>query len=140
LRLQAAALSLPHHLQPGPAMRFVLRLLITAAALYLAVRLVAGIRYEGDWLGLVAVALVFGLVNAIVRPVLYFLSCPFIFLTLGLFIFVVNALMLLLTAAIAESLGLAFTIDDFLSAALGAIIVSITSAVLSVFVPDREKD
>lgn len=121
-------------------MRFVLRLLITAAALYLAVRLVAGIRYEGDWLGLVAVALVFGLVNAIVRPVLYFLSCPFIFLTLGLFIFVVNALMLLLTAAIAESLGLAFTIDDFLSAALGAIIVSITSAVLSIFVPDREKD
>lgn len=121
-------------------MRFVLRLLITAASLYLAVQLIEGIRYEGDWLGLVAVALVFGLVNAIVRPILYFLTCPFIFLTLGLFVLVLNALMLLLTAAIAESLGLAFTIDGFLAAALGAIIVGITSAVLSIFVPDERKD
>lgn len=121
-------------------MRFILRLLITAASLYLAVQLIEGIRYEGDWLGLVAVALVFGLVNAIVRPILYFLTCPFIFLTLGLFVLVLNALMLLLTAAIAESLGLAFTIDGFLAAALGAIIVGITSAVLSIFVPDKRKE
>jgi putative membrane protein len=121
-------------------MRFVLRLLITAASLYLAVRLIEGIRYEGDWLGLVAVALVFGLVNAIVRPILYFLSCPFIFLTLGLFVFVVNALMLMLTATIAESLGLAFSIDDFVSAAVGAVIISIVSAVLSVLVPDGKRD
>lgn len=121
-------------------MRFVLRLLITAASLYLAVRLVEGIRYQGDWLGLVAVALVFGLVNAIVRPVLYFLTCPFVFLTLGLFVFVLNALMLLLTAAIAESLGLAFTIDGFLAAILGAIIVAAASAILNLFVPDRREE
>jgi putative membrane protein len=121
-------------------MRFILRLLVTAASLYLAVRLVEGIRYEGDWLGLVAVALVFGLVNAIVRPILFFLSCPFIVLTFGLFIFIVNALLLMLTAAIAESLGLAFSIDNFVAAAVGAIIVSIASAILNVFVPDPPKD
>jgi putative membrane protein len=120
-------------------MRFLIRLLVTAAALWVAVRLVAGIEYQGSWLGLLGVSLVFGLVNALVRPLLYFLTCPFIFATLGLFVFVINALMLLLTAAIAESLGLAFHVDGFLSAVLGAVIIGITSAVLSVFVPDEER-
>jgi putative membrane protein len=120
-------------------MRFLLRLLVTAAALWVAVRLVDGITYEGSWLGLLAVSLVFGLVNAIVRPILYFLTCPLIAATLGLFIFVLNALLLLLTASISESLGLAFHVDGFLAAIVGAVIIGLTSALLSIFVPDEEK-
>lgn len=120
-------------------MRFLLRLLVTAASLWVAVRLVEGITWEGTWLGLVGVALVFGIVNATIRPILYFLTCPFIFATLGLLVFVLNALMLLLTAHFSEALGLAFRVDGFVSALIGALIIGITSAVLSIFVPDEKK-
>jgi len=124
-------------------MRFLIRLLVTAAALWVAVRLLDGITYEGSWTGLLVVALVFGLVNAIIRPILLFLTCPFVFLTLGLFVFVINALMLLLSASIANHFGVAFHVDGLLSALLGSIIISVVSALLSVFVPDeheRRKD
>lgn len=120
-------------------MRFLLRLLVTAAALWVAVRLVEGITFTGSWAGLLGVALVFGIVNATIRPVLYFLTCPFIAATLGLLVFVLNAVMLLLTAYFSNALGLGFHVDGFLAAFLGAIIVGITSAVLSIFVPDREE-
>jgi putative membrane protein len=121
-------------------MRFLVRLLVTAAALWVAVRFVDGITYVGSWSGLLAVALVFGIVNAIIRPILYFLTCPFIFLTLGLFIFIINALMLLLSASIANSFGIAFHVDGLLSALVGSVIISVVSAVLSIFVPDKKRD
>lgn len=120
-------------------MRFLLRLLVTAASLWVAVRLVDGIDYQGTWLGLVGVALVFGIVNATIRPILYFLTCPFIFATLGLLVFVLNALMLLLTAYFSKALGLGFSVDGFIAALIGALIIGITSAVLSIFVPDEKK-
>ena len=120
-------------------MRFLLRLLVTAASLWVAVRLVDGITFTGSWAGLLGVALVFGIVNATIRPLLYFLTCPFIAATLGLLVFVLNALMLLLTAYFSNALGLGFEVDGFIAAFLGAIIVGITSAVLSIFVPDREE-
>ena len=120
-------------------MRFLLRLLVTAASLWVAVRLVDGITFTGSWAGLLGVALVFGIVNATIRPLLYFLTCPFIAATLGLLVFVLNALMLLLTAYFSNALGLGFEVDGFIAALLGAIIVGITSAVLSIFVPDREE-
>jgi len=119
-------------------MRFLIRLLVTAAALWVAVRLLDGITYEGSWVGMLGVALVFGLVNAIIRPVLYFLTCPFIIATLGLLIFVINALMLLLSARIANGLGIAFHVDGIGTALVGAVIVSVVSAVLSVFVSDEK--
>lgn len=121
-------------------MRFLIRLLVTAAALWCAVQLLDGITYEGSWPGLLGVALVFGLVNAIVRPILYFLTCPFIFLTLGLFIFIINALMLLLSASIANHFGIAFHVDGLLSALAGSVIISVVSAVLSIVVPDKKRD
>lgn len=120
--------------------RFLIRLLVTAAALWAAVELVPGIAYQGDWVGLLGVALVFGVVNAVVRPVLAMLTCPLVLLTLGLFIFVLNAAMLALTAAIATSLGLQFTVAGFGAALVGALVVTVVSAILNIFVADIDED
>ena len=118
-------------------MRFVVRWLINAAALWVAVQLVSGISYtSADWGPFLAVALIFGLVNAFIRPVVKLLSLPLILLTLGLFAFVVNGLMLLLTSAIAGGLGLHFHVEGCWSAILGAVVVSIVSALLSMFLAD----
>ncbi len=119
-------------------MRFLLRLVITAISLWAAVALVNGITFTGGWLSLLIVALIFGLVNAVVRPVLKLLTCPLVLLTLGLFIFVINALMLWLTSAFSVSLGLGFHVAGFAAAFWGALVVSIVSVLLSVFVPDED--
>ena len=115
-------------------MRFLLRLVTTATALWVAVRFVPGITWAGGPLGLLGVAVVFGLVNALVRPLLALLTCPLMILTLGLFVLILNALMLWLTAALSEQLGLGFGVAGFIPAFLGALVVSITSAVLNIFV------
>jgi putative membrane protein len=121
-------------------MQFLLRLLATAAALWVAVALVPGIVYQGGLLGLLGVALVFGLVNAFVRPVLRVLTCPLVVLTLGLFVFVLNAFLLWLTAQVAQALGIQFAVIGFWSALVGAVLIAIVSTVLNLFVgsrPDR---
>jgi putative membrane protein len=118
-------------------MRFLLRLVATAAALWVAVYLVPGIVYTGGPLGLLGVALVFGLVNAFIRPILQLLTCPLMVLTLGLFVFILNAFLLWLTAQLAQALGLAFVVTGFWSALIGAIIIAIVSTVLSLFVGAR---
>ncbi len=117
-------------------MRLLLRILINAAALWVAAYFVHGIHAGGPG-SFLAVAVVFGLVNALVRPVLKLLSCPIIFLTLGLFTLVLNALMLMLTAWVGKQLGIEFAVDTFWAAFLGALIVSIVSTVLSWLVPDK---
>ena len=78
----------------------VLRLLINAAALWVAVRIVPGVSHSGGWLGLLGVALIFGFVNTVVGMTAKVLTFPLIFVTLGLFIFVINGLMLWLTSAV----------------------------------------
>ena len=118
-------------------MRFLIRLVITAIALWAAVALVSGITFTGSWVSLLLVALIFGVVNAIVRPLLKLLTCPLVLITLGLFIFVINALMLWLTSALSVSLGLGFHVASFASAFWGALVVSIVSVLLSIFVPDE---
>jgi len=115
-------------------MEFIVRLLLNAAALWVAMRLVSGITYQGGWLGFLGVALVFGLVNAVVKPVLTFLSFPAILLTLGLFYFVVNAFALAITAYLSGGLGLGFRVNGFGAAFLGALVVSLVNLVLSWFV------
>ena len=118
-------------------MRFLLRLLINAAALWVAVKLIPGITYTGNgWLPFLGVALVFGFVNAFIRPLVKLLSLPVIFLTLGLFALVVNGAMLWLTGKFSDALGLGFHVDGCWTAILGAIIVSIVSALLSVFLAE----
>lgn len=118
-------------------MRFLIRLAVTAAALWTAVELVPGIEYSGHWAGLLGVALVFGIVNAVVRPILYALTCPLILLTLGLFVFILNGLMLLVTAGISDALGLGFSVDGIVPAVIGSLVIGIVSALLSIFVADE---
>jgi putative membrane protein len=120
-------------------MRFLLRLLITAVSLWAAVHFVPGITYAGPMYGLLVVAVIFGLVNAVIRPILAALTCPLVFLTLGLFIFVLNAIMLLLTSWLARMAGFDFHVSGIIAAIIGALIVGLTSAILNIFVPDDEK-
>jgi len=112
-------------------MRLMLKLLINAAALWVAGRLVSGITLEGELLTILVVALIFGLVNTFIKPILKVLSFPMIILTIGLFTLVINAAMLGLTAAVTDALS----IEDVWSAILGAIVVSVVSTVLNWFVP-----
>jgi putative membrane protein len=114
-------------------MVFLLRLLINAAALWVAIQLVDGIEHRGTWWSLLVVALVFGILNASIRPLLKLLSLPVIVLTLGLFIFVINALMLLLTGWVSGLFNLGFHVDGFWDAFFGGLIVSIISLLLSIF-------
>lgn len=122
-------------------MRFITRLLINAAALWAAIRLVSGISFEGEWPLLFAVALVFGVLNAVIRPVLFVLTLPFFIVTLGLFTFVLNAFMLWLTSAASDLFGLRFHVDGFGAAFLGALIVTLVSFALSMLIGrDRRRE
>jgi putative membrane protein len=112
----------------------VIRLVINAAALFVAVQLIPGMHFTGGIGKLLGVALVFGLVNAVVRPLLTLLSCPLIVVTLGLFLLVINALMLALTSWLSTRLDLGFQVDGFLPALLGGIVIGIVSTVLTLFV------
>jgi len=114
-------------------MVFLLRLLINAAALWVAIQLVDGIEHRGTWWSLLVVALVFGILNASIRPLLKLLSLPVIILTLGLFIFVINALMLLLTGWVSDLFNLGFYVEGFWDAFFGGLIISIVSLLLSMF-------
>jgi putative membrane protein len=115
--------------------RFLIWVVVNALALAAAAGLLPGITLTGATEGdrivtLVLVALVFGVVNAVVRPVVKLLSLPFIILTLGLLIFVINAFMLLLTSWLSRQLGLGFHVDGFVTAVLGAVIVAVATWVL----------
>jgi putative membrane protein len=122
--------------------KLLLRWLINALALFAAAAVVEGIGVEDSqwagWLVFTVVAVVFGLVNALIRPLLKMLTCPLVVLTLGLFTLVTNALMLWLTGWISEFLRLGFYVDGFWSAFLGGLVVSIVSVVLNVVVRDEE--
>ncbi len=116
-------------------MHLVLRLLVTAASLWLAVSLVPGLSFHGSPLAFLGVAVVFAVVNAVVRPVALVFSLPLLLLTLGLFWLVVNALMLWLTAALSGALGLGFGVRGFGAALLGSLVVSVASWALDRFLP-----
>lgn len=121
-------------------MQIIWRLLINAAALWAATRLVPGISFDGDWRTLLVVALVFGVLNVSVRPILMLMTLPLLLITLGLFTFVLNAFMLWLTGAISDALGLGFHVGGFGAAFLGALVVSIVSFMLSLFVASNTRD
>lgn len=120
-------------------MKIILRILINAAALWAAAAFVPGIHAGGIG-SVLALALVFGLVNAFVRPFLKLVSCPIILLTLGLFTLVVNALMLMLAAWLGRGVGIEFTVDGFVSAFLGALLISVVSTLLSWILIARSDD
>ena len=112
----------------------ILQILINAGALYAAVYLVGGITFTGAWWKLLIVALAFSLLNTYLRPILRILTLPISMMTMGIFLLVINAGMLLLTSAISEQLSLGFTVADFGSAFLGAIVVAIVGWILSMVV------
>jgi len=115
-------------------MHILLRLVTNAAALWVATRLVPGISFTGDPVLLLVVALVFGVLNVAVKPVLVLLTLPFLIVTLGLFTLVLNAIMLWLTSAASDALGLGFHVSGLIAALVGAIVVSLVSFLLSLFV------
>ncbi|WP_327284290.1 MULTISPECIES: phage holin family protein [unclassified Streptomyces] len=123
---------------------FVVKTLANAAALAVAIWLLAGITLDDHsslgrrTLTLILVALVFGLVNIIVKPVVKLLSLPLFVLTLGLFTLVVNALMLMLTSWLAEQLDLSFHVDGFWTALLGGLIISVVSWAVNMALPDKD--
>lgn len=113
---------------------FVVRLLINAAALWVATRLVPGVSYAGGWIAFLGVALIFGVVNTVIGFITKLLTFPLILVTLGLFIFVINGLMLWLTSAVSGALGLGFRVEGFWPAFWGALVVTIVSTALSIMV------
>jgi putative membrane protein len=123
--------------------RFILRWAINAVALYAAIALVPGIHMQSaSWISIIWLALIFGLVNALLRPLLSILTCPLIILTLGLFTLLINTFLFYLAGYIGLAFGVGFTVDNFWVALLGGIVVSIVSVVLSVFIrkDNRRRD
>jgi putative membrane protein len=123
-------------------MKLIIRWAIGAFSLFVAAWAVTGIRVDdgGGWVVYAVMAVVLGLVNAFVRPFLKLLTCPLILLTLGLFTLVINALTLLLSAWVANTVfQVGFYVDGFWPAFWGALIVSVVSVVLNVFVSDDDR-
>lgn len=121
----------------------IVRFLLNAAALALATWLVGGITLSGDALQekvgvLLVIALIFGLLNAVIKPIFRFFTKPLIWLTLGLFLLVINAVMLLLTSWVSHTLRLGWHVDGFWSAVLGSLIISVVSFVVSMFLPEKD--
>ncbi|GAA4991889.1 putative membrane protein [Nonomuraea thailandensis] len=126
-------------------MRFIIRTLAAAVALWVAIQFIDGIDVDAPtnsaryWGVLLLVALIFGIVNAIVKPIVKALGCAVIVLTLGLFLLVINAAMLYLTSWIAGELDIPFHVDNFYPAAFwGAVIVSLVSWLLGLLIPDKD--
>jgi putative membrane protein len=121
--------------------RFLLRWVINAVALYAAIFIVQGIDYSGNWVGIIWLALIFGLVNAILRPILKFFSLPLLLLTLGLFSLVINTFLFWLTSVLGQMFSLTLVISDpvLWNAFLGALVVSLVSVILNLLLKDELK-
>lgn len=124
------------------ALSFIVRVVVVAVSLWVATLIVPGIDNSAGTtanrlLTLLAVALIFGLINAVLKPLIKVVGCPFYILTLGLFGLVVNALLFLLVGWLAKGIGLPFTVDGFWAAFWGAIVVSVVGFVLHFLIPDR---
>ena len=121
--------------------KFILRWAINAIALYLAVLILPGIELRSNLVSILWLALIFGLVNALFRPLLQFLTCPLIILTLGLFTLVINTFMFWLTSVIGRSFGFGLTISDpvWWNAFLGGLVISIVSVVMTMILKDELK-
>lgn len=125
-------------------MRFLLRVLVNAAALGIATWLFSGISLTGGSdqekvFTILLVALIFGIVNAIVKPLFRIVTIPIILLTLGVFLLVINALLLLFTSWLAGVVGLGWYVDGFWTALWGSIVISVVSFILNAFLPDKKE-
>lgn len=120
--------------------RFIIRWAINAVALYAAIELVPGVEAQTtDWGAILGLALIFGLVNALISPLLKFLTCPLIILTLGLFTLVINTFIFYLAGQIGTWFGIGFDVTGLGAAFLGGLITSIVSIFLSLLFKDEMK-
>jgi putative membrane protein len=121
--------------------KFILRLAINAIGLYLAVLIVPGIDLRDNLVSILWLALIFGVINALFRPLLQFLTCPLIILTLGLFTLVINTFLFWLTSAIGQSFGFGLIISEpvWWNAFLGGLVVSVVSVVMTLILKDELK-
>ncbi|MFC2065179.1 phage holin family protein [Chloroflexota bacterium] len=121
--------------------RFLLRWVINAIALYAAIFIIGGIGFSGSWVGIIWLALIFGLVNAILRPIIKVLSLPLIILTLGLFSLVINTFLFWLTSVFGSMFNLLLVIDPpvLWNSFLGALVVSLVSVVFNLILRDELK-
>ncbi len=120
--------------------RLVLRLLINGAALYLVIGTgwIEGIHAENtSWWGILLLALIFGLINALLRPLIKFLTCPLIILSLGFFALVINTALFWFTGWLGQLLDVGFSVDGFGPAFLGGLVVSVVSWILSMLLKDE---
>jgi len=119
--------------------RLLISWFINAVALAVAVWLLPGITVgENAWLAVALMAIIFGLVNALIRPLVKFVTCLINVITLGLFTLIINALMLWLSSWIAQQLNVNFHVDGFLWAFLGGLVISVVSFVLNLIFKDRD--
>ena len=120
--------------------RFLLRLLVNALALYAAVQIVPGVHPQSrHWYAYLWLALIFGVVNALLRPLLKLLTCPLIILTLGLFTLIINATLFALAGWIGVHFGVGFTVSGFWAALAGSIVTSVVAVMLGLLVPDEDE-
>ena len=119
--------------------KFILRWAINAVALFAAVYLVPGVTLQSGWVSILWLALIFGLVNAFLRPLLKALTCLLNFLTLGLFTLLINTFLFWLTGLIGQNFGVGFTVAGFWPAFLGALVVTVVSVVMSLILRDELK-
>ena len=120
-------------------MPFLVRLLVNAAALWVATQVVPGVSFDGGPLPMLGVALVFGVLNASLRPLAKILTFPLIIVTLCIFALVINGLMLWLTSALSSTLGLGFHVSGFWAAFWGALVVSLVSLLLSMLIREPRR-
>ena len=119
--------------------RFILRWAINAIAIFLAIRFVPGISLESGWLSVIWLALILGLVNAFLRPLLKLLTFPLILVTLGLFTLLINTFLFWLTGQIGQMIGIHITINGFWPAFLGGLVVSVVSVIMTLILRDELK-
>ena len=120
--------------------RFIIRWAINAVALYAAIRLVPGIMAQStEWGAILGLALIFGLVNALISPILKFLTCPLILLTLGLFTLIINTFIFYLAGQIGTWFGIGFEVSGFGAAFLGGLVTSLVSIFLTLILKDEMK-
>ena len=119
--------------------KFILRWVINVVAIYAAIWIVDGITLESGWISVLWLALIFGLINAFVRPLLKFLTCPLILLTLGLFTLLINTFLFWLTSQVGQAFGINMVIAGFWPAFLGGLVVSVVSVVMSLILRDELK-
>jgi putative membrane protein len=111
--------------------RYILQWLITSLAIFAAFSLVPGITFSGNGYEIGIIAMIYSVINLLIRPILTLITCPMIILTLGMFTVIINGVLLLITADMAKYFGIDFQIETFFTALMGAVVISLTTFVLN---------